>query len=123
MAEKEHEDLRQAFKDRARHIRADLEAIDSDGEEEPCARKPIADRQASVVFLLSASFVLQPLYATPPHLEDGFPRALPICALLHASCWLALRWASTLARDCIPPVVDRFAAVGDNACEWHVKPC
>lgn len=43
-AEKEHEALRQAIKERTRHIRADVEAIDSDGEDEPWARKPIADR-------------------------------------------------------------------------------
>lgn len=123
MAEKEHEGLRQAIKDRARHIRADLEAIDSDGEEEPWARKPIADRQASVVFLLSASSLLQPLSMTPPHREDGFPRALAICALLHKSCWSAALWGTTLARACIPPVVDSFAAIGKNASEWHVKLC
>ena len=42
--EKEQEALRQAMKERVRHIRADAEAIDSDGEDEPWARKPIADR-------------------------------------------------------------------------------
>jgi hypothetical protein len=66
MAEKEHEDLRQAAKDRARYIRADLEAIDSDGEEEPWARKPIADRQASVGLRLSTSSIQQQLSSTYP---------------------------------------------------------
>ena len=46
VAEKEQEGLRQAAKERMRHVRADAEAIDSDGEEEPWARKPIADRCA-----------------------------------------------------------------------------
>ena len=45
-SEKEQEALRQAMKDRMRHIRADAEALDSDGEDEPWARKPIADRLA-----------------------------------------------------------------------------
>lgn len=38
--------MRQAIKERMRGLRADLEAIDSDGEDEPWARKPIADRLA-----------------------------------------------------------------------------
>ena len=43
-AEKEHEGLKQAVRERMRALRADLEAVDSDGEEEPWARRPIADR-------------------------------------------------------------------------------
>jgi len=46
MAEKEQEGLRQAAKERIRNMRADVEAVDSDGEDEPWARKPIIDRSA-----------------------------------------------------------------------------
>ena len=46
MAEKEQEGLRQAAKERMRNLRADVEAVDSDGEEEPWARTPIMDRSA-----------------------------------------------------------------------------
>ncbi|CAK0735899.1 hypothetical protein CVIRNUC_000658 [Coccomyxa viridis] len=46
-AEKEHEGLKQAVRERMRALRADLEAVDSDGEEEPWARRPIADSHRS----------------------------------------------------------------------------
>ncbi len=52
-AEKEQEALRQAVKERLRHIRADAEAIDSDGEDEPWARKPIVDRLAFCAWIFS----------------------------------------------------------------------
>ena len=43
-AEAVHEQMRAAARERARELRADLEAPDSDTEVEPWARKPIAAR-------------------------------------------------------------------------------
>jgi hypothetical protein len=43
-AEKEQEQERAAIKERARLLRSDLEQPDSDAEEEPWARRPIAMR-------------------------------------------------------------------------------
>lgn len=43
-AEKEQEHERTVQKERARRIRADLDHADSDGEEDPWERKPIASR-------------------------------------------------------------------------------
>ena len=63
-AEKEQEALRQATKERLRHIRADAEAIDSDGEDEPWARKPIADRWA---LCCMDSLLAMVLTLTVPH--------------------------------------------------------
>ena len=45
-AEAQREQERAAARERARQLRADLESPDSDGEEEPWARKPIAARSA-----------------------------------------------------------------------------
>ena len=46
------------MKERMRHIRADVEAADSDGEDEPWARKPIADRLGWLVLWSSSGMSL-----------------------------------------------------------------
>ena len=67
--EKEHEGLKQAVRERMRALRADLEAVDSDGEEEPWARRPIADRYRHPPSGTSHTFLLRPaclhLHACP----------------------------------------------------------
>ena len=71
-AEKEHEGLKQAVRERIRALRADLEAVDSDGEEEPWARRAIADRYRH------------------PHLAPPTPScsALHACISLHPLIYL-----------------------------------
>lgn len=71
-AEKEYEHERAAARERARQIRSDLEQPDSDAEEEPWMRKPIATRYCitfcpPVTVLLHVDCPLSPCYMQCMH--------------------------------------------------------